>query len=193
MKLFDFEKTESGFEACIYNKRVSINSSILEPKRGLMLDDTNNTSAGRQTDIEKSSKPQISIFCVGSLDSRDEIISLFLKMQQEEKLQHNSNRAVTSSACMLDSSHVAIKVTCETLSGARSKIVRLDSLTVAKVVIKSSSGLMKVSPTKRVSSWSDIKKLVYSMDCVNWTESTSKALINSAPMISLADISLADI
>ena len=189
MKLFEFEKTENGFEACIYNKRVSISSSVLEPKKGLMLDDTNNTSAGRQTDIEKSSKPQISIFCVGSLDSKDEVISLFLKMQQEEKLQHKSNCAVTSSACMLDSSHVAIKVTCETLSGARSKVVRLDSLTVAKVVIKSSDGLIKMSPTKRVGSWNDIKELVHSMDYVDWTnENTSKALINSVPMISLADI-----
>ena len=189
MKMFEFEKTAEGFEACIYNKHVSINENILEPKKGLMLDDTNNTSAGRQTGIEKSGKkPQITIFCVGSLNSKEEIISLFLKMEQEEKLQHNSNRAVTSSACMLDSSHVAIKVTCETLSGARSKIVRLDSLTVAKVVIKNpESGLLKIGPTRRVSSWDDIKKLVYSMDYVEWT-STSKALIDNAPMISFADI-----
>ena len=190
MKLFKFEKTAEGFEACIYNKHVSINASVLEPKRGLMLDDTNNTSAGRQTGIEKSGKPQITIFCVGSLNSREEIISLFLKMEQEEKLQHKSNRAVTSSACMLDSSHVAIKVTCETLSGARSKIVRLDSLTVAKVVIKNpESGLLKISPTRKVSNWNDVKALVRSMDCVEWTsESTSKALIDNTPMISASDI-----
>ena len=188
MKLFEFKKTKKGFEACIYNKRVSINASVLEPKKGLMLDDTNNTSAGRQTGIEKSGKPQITIFCVGSLNSKEEVISLFLKMEQEEKLQHNSNRAVTSSACMLDSSHVAIKVTCETLSGARSKIVRLDSLTVAKVVI-SENGLLKISPTRRVSSWDDIKALVRSMDHTDWTnESTSKALIDGTPMVSLADI-----
>ena len=190
MKVFEFEKTEKGFEACIYNKRVLIDADVLLPKKGLMLDDTNNTSAGRQVDREKSDKPQITIFCVGSLDTRDEIISLFLKMAQEEKLQHNSNRAVTSSACMLDSRHIAIKVTCETLSGARSKVVRLDSLTVAKVVIKDpKSGLLKVSPTKRVDNWADIKALLYFMDCVDWmNESTSKALIDSAPMISLADI-----
>ena len=191
MKLFEFEKTEKGFEACIYNKRVSIDADTLLPKKGLMLDDTNNTSAGRQTTIEKSGsgKPQITIFCVGSLNSREEVISLFLKMAQEEKLQHNSNKAVTSSACMLDGSHVAVKVTCETLSGARSKIIRLDSLTVAKVVIKNSNGLLKVSPTKKVDSWDDVKTLIHSMNCVNWTsESTSKALIDSAPMISLADI-----
>ena len=188
MRVFDFEKTKNGYEACIYNKRVSISADVLLPKKGLMLDDTNNTSAGRQADT--SSKPQITIFCVGSLDTRDEAISLFLKMAQEEKLQHNSNRAVTSSACMLDSSHVAIKVTCETLSGARSKVVRLDSLTVAKIIIKDpKSGLLKVSPTKRVDNWNDIKALVYFMDCVDWmNESTSKALIDSAPMISLADI-----
>ena len=187
MKLFEFEKTEKGYEACIYNKHVSIDRSVLSPKKGLMLDDTNNTSAGRQTDTEKSGKPQITIFCVGSLNSRNEIISLFLKMAQEEKLQHASNRAVTSSACMLDGSHVAIKVTCETLSGARSKIVRLDSLTVAKIVIKSSSGLLKISPTKKVNSWNDIKTLVHSMDCVDWT-SESRALIDSTPMISASDI-----
>ena len=189
MKLFDFEKTERGFEACIYNKRVSIDANVLLPKKGLMLDDTNNTSAGRQTDTDKSGKPQITIFCVGSLNSREEVISLFLKMAQEEKLQHPSNCAVTSSACMLDSSHVAVKVTCETLSGARSKIARLDGLNAAKVVIKNSSGLLKVSPTKKVNSWSDVKALVHSMNYVNWTsESTSKALIDGAPMISLADI-----
>ena len=119
--------------------------------------------------------------------TKEEIISLFLKMAQEEKLQHASNCAVTSSACMLDSSHVAIKVTCETLSGARSKIVRLDDLTVAKVVIKGSSGLFKISPTKKVNSWNDVKALVHSMDCVDWT-SESKALIDNTPMISLTDI-----
>ena len=134
MKVFNFLKTEKGFEAWIYNKHVSINASVLAPKKGLMLDDTNNTSAGRQA--EKTEKPQITIFCVGSLDTREEVISLFLKMAQEEKLQHNSNRAVTSSACMLDDSHVAIKVTCETLSGARAKIIRLDSLDVARVIVK---------------------------------------------------------
>ena len=187
MKLFEFEKTEKGFEACIYSKRVSIDADALLPKKGLMLDDTNNTSAGRQTTIEKSGKPQITIFCVGSLNSREEVISLFLKMAQEEKLQHPSNKAVTSSACMLDGSHVAVKVTCETLSGARSKIARLDSLTVAKVVIKNSSGLLKVSPTKKVDSWSDVKALVRSMNFADWT-STSKALIDNTPMISLADI-----
>ena len=190
MKLFKFEKTEKGYEAYIYNKHVSINADVLEPKKGLMLDDTNNTSAGRQTSIEKSGKPQITIFCIGSLSSREEVISLFLKMAQEEKLQHKSNRAVTSSACMLDSSHVAIKVTCETLSGARSKVVRLDSLTVAKVVIKNpENGLLKVSPTKKVDSWDDIKTLVHSMDFVDWTsENASKVLIDSTPMISIADI-----
>ena len=190
MKLFDFKKTKEGFEAYIYNKHVSIDASVLEPKKGLMLDDTNNTSAGRQTDIEKNGKPQITIFCVGSLNSRNEIISLFLKMAQEEKLQHKSNKAITSSACMLDGSHVAIKVTCETLSGARSKIVRLDDLTVAKIVIKSpKNGLLKVSPTKKVNSWNDIKTLVHSMDCVDWTsESENKALIDGAPMVSVSDI-----
>ena len=187
MKLFDFKKTKEGFEAYIYNKHVSIDASVLEPKKGLMLDDTNNTSAGRQTDTEKSGKPQITIFCVGSLNSRNEIISLFLKMAQEEKLQHKSNKAVTSSACMLDGSHVAIKVTCETLSGARAKIVRLDGLNVAKVVIKNSSGLLKISPTEKVGNWSDIKALVHAMDCVDWT-SESKALIDNTPMISLTDI-----
>ena len=188
MRVFDFEKTKNGYEACIYNKRVSIDESVLLPKKGLMLDDTNNTSAGRQADT--SNKPQITIFCVGSLDTRDEAISLFLKMAQEEKLQHNSNRAVTSSACMLDSRHVAIKVTCETLSGARSKVVRLDSLTVAKIIIKDpKSGLLKVSPTKRVDNWNDIKALVYFMDCVDWmNENESKALINGTPMISASDI-----
>lgn len=186
MKVFDFLKTKTGFEACIYNKHVSINASVLEPKKGLMLDSLNNTSAGRQTETEK---PQITIFCVGSLNSKNEIISLFLKMEQEEKLQHASNRAVTSSACMLDSNHVAVKVTCETLSGARSKIVRLDSLTVARVVIKNPDGLLKISPTKKVSSWNDIKMLVHSMDCMEWTNaSTSKALIDNAPIVSLADI-----
>lgn len=186
MKLFEFKKTETGYEACIYSKHVSINSSILEPKKGLMLDDTNNTSAGRQT-IEKNGKSQITIFCVGTLNTKEEVVSLFLKMAQEEKLQHNSNRAVTSSACMLDSSHVAIKVTCETLSGARSKIVRLDSLAVAKVVIKNSSGLLKVSPTKKINSWNDIKALVHSMDFTEWM-SASKALIDNAPMVSVSDI-----
>ena len=83
MKLFEFEKTKNGFEACIYNKHVSINADVLSPKKGLMLDSTNNTSAGRQTDIEKSGKPQITIFCVGGLDTREEVISLFLKMEQE--------------------------------------------------------------------------------------------------------------
>ena len=187
MKLFDFLETEKGYEAYIYNKHVSINADVLEPKRGLMLDDTNNTSAGRQTDTEK---PQITIFCVGSLNSKNEIISLFLKMAQEEKLQHNSNRAVTSSACMLDGSHVAIKVTCETLSGARAKIIRLDSLSVAKVVIKSSNGgLLKISPTKRVDNWNDVKALVHSMDYMDWTsENASKALIDNAPMVSVSDI-----
>ena len=190
MKVFDFLETERGFEACIYNKRVSIGADVLEPKKGLMLDDTNNTSAGRQTSIGKS-KPQITIFCVGSLNSKEEVISLFLKMKQEEKLQHNSNRAVTSSACMLDGSHVAIKVTCETLSGARSKLVRLDSLTVAKIVIRDpESGLLKVSPTEKVDSWSDVKALVYSTDFADWTSknASSKALIDNAPMVSLADI-----
>ena len=188
MKLFDFLETEKGYEACIYNKHVSIDRSVLLPKKGLMLDNINNTSAGRQTDTEKSGKPQITIFCVGSLKSREEVISLFLKMAQEEKLQHKSNRAVTSSACMLDGSHVAIKVTCETLSGARSKIVRLDSLKVAKVVIKNpENGLLKISPTKKVNSWNDIKTLVHSMDCVDWT-SESKALIDNTPMISASDI-----
>lgn len=188
MKVFDFKETKSGFEAYIYNKHVTINASALEPKKGLMLDNTNNTSAGRQTD-KKSGKPQITIFCVGSLDTKSEIISLFLKMAQEEKLQHKSNRAVTSSACVLDSSHVAIKVTCETLSGARSKIVRLDSLTAAKVVFRNpENGLLKVSPTKKVDSWADVKALVHSMDFMEWTNtSTSKALINNN-MVSLADI-----
>ena len=187
MKVFDFKKTKEGFEACIYNKHVTIDANVLEPKKGLMLDNTNNTSAGRQTDIEKSGKPQITIFCVGSLNSREEAISLFLKMAQEEKLQHKSNRAVTSSACMLDSSHVAIKVTCETLSGARSKVVRLDSLTVAKVVIKNSeNGLLKISPTKKVGSWEDVKALVRSMDYIDWT--SSKALIDNTPMVSASDI-----
>ena len=189
MKLFEFEKTERGFEAYIYNKHVSINAGVLEPKKGLMLDDTNNTSAGRQTSsIEKSGKPQITIFCVGSLNSREEVISLFLKMEQEKKLQHASNKAVTSSACMLDGSHVAIKVTCETLSGARSKIVRLDSLIAAKVVVKNpENGLIKVSPTNTVSSWSDVKALVHSVDYVDWT-SASRALIDNIPIVSLADI-----
>ena len=188
MKLFEFEKTEKGYEACIYNKRVSIDESVLEPKKGLMLDDTNNTSAGRK--IDKSGKQQITIFCVGTLGSREEIISLFLKMKQEEKLQHASNCAVTSSACMLDGSHAAIKVTCETLSGARSKIVRLDGLTVAKVVIKNpKSGLLKISPTKKVNSWNDVKMLVHSADFIDWTsKNASKALIDNAPMVSLADI-----
>ena len=186
MKLFEFFKTSEGYEACIYNKHVSIDASVLEPKKGLMLDSTNNTSAGRQ--IEKTEKPEITIFCVGSLNSREEVISLFLKMAQEEKLQHNSNRAVTSSACMLDSSHVAIKVTCETLSGARAKIVRLDSLTVARVVIRNpEDGLLKISPTEKVGSWSDVKALVHSMDCVKWANE-GKALIDNAPMVSLADI-----
>lgn len=190
MKVFDFKKTKEGFEACIYNKHVTINANVLEPKKGLMLDNTNNTSAGRQTDTEKSGKPQITIFCVGNLNTKSEVISLFLKMAQEEKLQHNSNRAVTSSACMLDSTHVAIKVTCETLSGARSKIVRLDSLTAAKVVVKNpENGLLKVSPTEKVNSWADIKALVRSVDYMGWT-STSKALINNMVMVSLADISL---
>ena len=184
MKQFDFFKTEMGYETWIYNKHVSIDESALLPKKGLMLDDTNNTSAGRQA--EKTEKPQITIFCVGSLNSKEEVISLFLKMAQEEKLQHKSNRAVTSSACMLDSSHVAIKVTCETLSGARSKIVRLDGLNVARVIIRSpKSGLLKISPTKRVGSWEDIKMLVHSMDCMKWT---SKALIDNAPIVSLSDI-----
>lgn len=186
MKVFDFKKTKEGFEACIYNKHVTIDANVLEPKKGLMLDDANNTSAGRQTNIEKSGKPQITIFCVGSLNSREEVVSLFLKMAQEEKLQHKSNKAVTSSACMLDSSHVAVKVTCETLSGARSKIVRLDSLIVARVVIKNpGSGLLKISPTKKVNSWDDIKALVHSMDFVNWTsENASNALIE----VSVSDI-----
>ena len=192
MKLFEFEKTKEGFEAYIYNKHVSINRSVLLPKKGLMLDDTNNTSAGRrQTDIGKSGgKPQITIFCVGTLDTKEEIISLFLKMEQEQKLQHASNCAVTSSACMLDGSHVAIKVTCETLSGARAKIVRLDSLTVAKVVIKNpENGLLKISSTKKVNGWNDVKALVYSMDCVEWMNgSESKALIDNTPMISASDI-----
>ena len=188
MKLFEFEKTKEGFEACIYNKHVSINADVLEPKRGLMLDDTNNTSAGRQTDIDKS-KPQITIFCVGGLDTKEEVISLFLTMAQEEKLQHKSNRSVTSSACMLDSNHIAVKVTCETLSGARAKIVRLDSLTVAKVIIRNSNGLLKISPTKKVNSWNDVKALVYSMESIEWTnENTSKVLIDGAPMISASDI-----
>ena len=187
MKQFKFSKTENGFEAWIYNKHVSIDENVLFPKKGLMLDDTNNTSAGRQT--KKADKPQITIFCVGSLNSRNEVISLFLKMEQEEKLQHASNRAVTSSACMLDNSHVAVKVTCETLSGARSKIVRLDSLNTAKVVIKNPDGLLKISPTRRVKRWDDIKMLVHSMDCMEWTsESASKALIDNMPMVSLADI-----
>ena len=188
MKLFEFKKTEKGYEACIYNKHVSIDRSVLSPKKGLMLDDTNNTSAGRHVNIGKSGKPQITIFCVGSLNSRDEAISLFLKMAQEEKLQHASNRAVTSSACMLDANHVAIKVTCETLSGARAKIVRLDSLTVAKVVIKNpENGLLKISSTKKVNGWNDVKALVYSMDCMEWM-SASKALIDNTPMISASDI-----
>ena len=90
---------------------------------------------------------------------------------------------------MLDSTHVAIKVTCETLSGARSKIVRLDSLTVAKVIIKNSSGLLKISPTRKVNSWNDVKALVHSMDCVDWTnENASKALIDNVPMVSVSDI-----
>ena len=79
MKLFNFLETKKGFEACIYNKHVSIDADVLLPKKGLMLDNTNNTSAGRQTDIAKSGKPQIIIFCVGSLNSRNEVISLFLK------------------------------------------------------------------------------------------------------------------
>ena len=188
MKQFNFSETSKGYEACIYNKHVSINASVLEPKKGLMLDDTNNTSAGRRAGT--NDKPQITIFCVGSLGTREEVISLFLKMEQEEKLQHNSNRAITSSACMLDDRHVAIKVTCETLSGARSKIVRLDSLTVAKVVIKNpKNGLLKISPTKRVSNWNDVKALVHSMDCVEWaSENANKALIDNAPMISASDI-----
>jgi hypothetical protein len=188
MKIFDFSETSTGFEACIYNKHVRINASVLAPKKGLMLDDTNNTSAGRRT--EKTEKPQITIFCVGGLNSKEEIISLFLKMEQEKKLQHASNRAVTSSACMLDSNHIAVKVTCETLSGARSKIIRLDSLTVAKVVVRSpKNDLIKISPTKKVRSWDDIKALVHSMDCMEWTnENASKALIDSTPMISASDI-----
>ena len=187
MKQFEFSKTRNGYETWIYNKHVSIDEDVLLPKKGLMLDSLNNTSAGRQT--EKSEKPQITIFCVGSLNSREEVISLFLKMEQEKKLQHASNRAVTSSACMLDNSHVAVKVTCETLSGARSKVIRLDSLSVAKVVIKNSSGLLKISPTRRVSCWQDIKVLVHSMDCMEWTsESASKALIDNTPIVSLADI-----
>ena len=187
MKIFEFEKTERGYETCIYNKHVSINANVLAPKKGLMLDSTNNTSAGRKT--EKTEKPQITIFCVGGLNSREEVISLFLKMEQEEKLQHNSNKAVTSSACMLDDKHVAIKVTCETLSGARSKVIRLDSLSVAKVVIKNSSGLLKISPTKKVNSWQDVKMLVHSMDCMEWTnENASRALIDNTPIVSLADI-----
>lgn len=187
MKIFDFLKTERGFEAYIYNKHVSIKEDVLLPKKGLMLDDTNNTSAGRHSDT--NDKPQITIFCVGSLDSRDEVVSLFLKMEQEEKLQHASNCAVTSSACMLDGSHVAVKVTCETLSGARSKITRLDGLNAARVIIKSPSGLLKISSTKKVRSWEDIKALVHSMDCMDWTnEGTSKALIDSTPMVSLADV-----
>ena len=188
MKQFDFFKTEKGYEAWIYNKHVSVNADVLEPKKGLMLDDTNNTSAGRQAGTDKS-KPQITIFCVGSLGTREEVISLFLKMKQEEKLQHTSNKAVTSSACMLDSSHVAIKVTCETLSGARAKIVRLDGLDVARVVIRNPDGLLKISPIRRVYDWEDIKHIVYSMDCIEWTsETASKALIDNAPMISASDI-----
>lgn len=189
MKVFNFERTEKGYEARIYNKHVSVDWSVLEPKKGLLLDDTNNTSAGRQTGTDKS-EPQITIFCIGSLKSKEEIISLFLKMAQEEKLQHKSNKAVTSSACMLDSSHVAIKVTCETLSGARSKVVRLDSLDVAKVIIKNpKNGLLKVSPTEKVDSWDDIKALIRSMDCTKWTsESASRVLIDNAPIVSLADV-----
>ena len=164
MKQFEFFKTEKGYEAWIYNKHVSIDENVLLPKKGLMLDDLNSTSAGRQSDTNE--KPQITIFCVGSLNSREEVISLFLKMEQEKKLQHASNRAVTSSACMLDDRHVAIKVTCETVSGARSKVVRLDSLSVARVIIKSPDGLLKISPTKRVKRWEDIKMLVHSMDCM---------------------------
>lgn len=188
MKQFEFFKTEKGYGAYIYNKHVSINADVLAPKKGLMLDGLNNTSAGRQSDTNE--KQQITIFCVGSLDSREEIISLFLKMAQEEKLQHASNRAVTSSACMLDDKHVAVKVTCETLSGARAKIVRLDSLNSAKVVIKNpKDGLLKISPTRRVKRWEDIKALVHSMDCMEWTnENTSKTLIDNAPIVSLADI-----
>ena len=164
MKIFEFERTERGFEAYIYNKHVCIDSSVLEPKKGLMLDSLNNTSAGRQSETENEN-PKITIFCIGTLDTREEVISLFLKMAQEEKLQHKSNRAVTSSACMLDGSHVAVKVTCETLSGARSKVVRLDSLNAARIIIKSPDGLLKISPTKRVRSWDDVKALVRSMDC----------------------------
>ena len=188
MKQFDFFKTERGYEAWIYSKHVSIDEDVLTPKKGLMLDDTNNTSAGRQTDT--NNKLQITLFCIGSLNSREEVVSLFLKMKQEEKLQHKSNRAVTSSACMLDDRHVAIKVTCETLSGARSKIVRLDNLNVAKVIIKNpKNGLFKISPTKRVKRWEDIKEIVHSMGYIEWTsESTTEALIDSTPMVSLADI-----
>ena len=187
MKQFKFSKTESGFETWIYNKHVSIDENVLEPKKGLMLDSTNNTSAGRQS--EKTEKPQITIFCVGSLNSRDEVVSLFLKMAQEEKLQHKSNKAVTSSACMLDDSHVAVKVTCETLSGARAKIIRLDGLSVARVIIRNPDGLLKISPTRRVSSWQDIKALVHSMDCMEWTsENANRALIDSTPMVSVRDI-----
>lgn len=188
MKVFDFQKTKKGYEAWIYSKHVCINASALVPKKGLMLDSINNTSAGRRS--TSTDKPQITIFCVGSLDTREEVISLFLKMAQEEKLQHKSNCAITSSACMLDSKHVAVKVTCETLSGARSKVVRLDSLTAARAIIRSpQSGLLKISPIKRVKSWQDIKALVHSMDYIEWTsESESKALIDSAPMVSLADI-----
>ena len=186
MKIFEFEKTRKGYETCIYNKHVSIDADVLLPKKGLMLDDTNNTSAGRQT--KKAERSQITIFCVGSLNSREEVISLFLKMAQEEKLQHKSNKAVTSSACMLDDSHVAVKVTCETLSGARSKIVRLDSLNVARVIIRNpKNNLLKISPTKKVGDWNDIKALVHSMDCMEWTNE-NKALIDGVPMVSARDI-----
>lgn len=189
MKIFNFSKTEGGFEVCIYNKHVSINKDILLPKKeGLMLDSLNNTSAGRHSNTT-SSKTQITIFCVGSLNCKEEVISMFLKMKQEEKLQHDSNRAVTSSACMLDDKHVAIKVTCETLSGARSKITRLDGLNIARVIIRSPDGLLKISPTKKVTDWEDIKILVHSMKYMEWTsEDTNKALIDNTPIVSLADV-----
>lgn len=179
MEQFKFEETETGYEACIYGKRVSISKDVLKPKKGLMLDDINHTSAGRRS---IKSKPQITIFCVGSLSTKEEVVSLFLKMKQEEKLQHASNQAVTSSACMLDDKRIAVKVTCETLSGARSKVVRLDSLAVAKVVIKSPDGLLKVSPTRRVKSWEEIKALVRSMDYMEWMSEDTNRLIDDLPM-----------